>query len=87
MNNNNTTITIKELYEMAKEEGYENAIIGMVYSDEDDYVCPVCGDEYTEGVEYTEEVHQRDIEFGGYYTNTGEKLWDCIWINNHPCCR
>lgn len=78
------TITIKQLYEMAKEKGYENAIIGIQYSDELLIDCPTCGEEMTEEVEYTEEVHQRDIEFGGYFTSTGERLNDCIWINNHP---
>lgn len=77
-------ITIKQLYEMAKEKGYEDAIIGVAYSDELLIDCPTCEEQMTEEIEYTEEVRRRDIEFGGYYTNTGEKLADCLWINNHP---
>lgn len=81
---NNTTITIKQLYEMAKEKGYENAIIGMIYSDELLIDCPNCDEPITEENEYIEEVHQRDIEFGGYFTTTGERVADCVWINSHP---
>jgi len=77
-------ITIKQLYEMAKEKGYENAIIGILHSDELLIDCPRCGEEMTEEIEYAEEVHQRDIEFGGYFTSTGERLSDCIWLNTHP---
>lgn len=76
-------MTIKQLYEMAKEKGYENAIIGINFCEDVNISCPNCNEDVSESVEYTEEVKQTDVEFGGYFNSSGERVCDCIWINNH----
>lgn len=76
-------ITIKQLYEMAKEKGYENAIIGMDFCEDIDTSCPNCDEDISESVEYVEEVRQNDITFGGYFNGQGERIYDCIWLSNH----
>lgn len=76
-------MTIKQLYEMAKEKGYENAIVGINFYEDVNIDCPNCNEGISEPVEYTEEVKQTDVEFGGYFNSSGERICDCIWISNH----
>ena len=75
-------ISIKELYEMAVEQGKENAIIGICYNNTDTSYCLECDSNVDIDIEYVEEVQPTDIEFGGYYHNT-DKICDCVWLNNH----
>lgn len=63
-------VTIKELYEMAVAKGKENAAIGISFYDEET------------DVEYVQETKFKDIEFGDYYEQ-GDKIYPCIWLNNH----
>ena len=76
-------MTIKQLYEMAKEKGYENAIIGINFCEDVNIGCPNCDEDVSESVEYVEEVKQTDVEFGGYFNGLGERICDCVWISNH----
>ena len=79
-------LTIKELYEIAVDQGKENAIIGISYDNADTAYCPHCDEEVDIDIEYVEEVRPTDIEFGGYYHNGNKeenKICDCVWLNNH----
>ena len=76
-------MTIKQLYETAKEKGYENAIIGIDFYDDANINCPNCDETISGCIEYVEEVKQGDIDFGGYFNSSGERVCDCIWLSNH----
>lgn len=75
-------LTIKELYEMAVAQGKENALVGICFDKADTAYCPECDEMVDIDIEYVEEIQPTDVEFGGYYHN-GEKIYDCIWLNNH----
>lgn len=68
-------ITIKELYEIAKSKGYENAYIGIdiessALTDDDDYIT----------AEYCEATCLENIAFGNYYA-LGKPVEKCVWLN------
>lgn len=66
-------MTIKELYEKAVAEGYENAEIGLnvvLHSRR-----PHDGDRDV----YDELLTKEQIDFGGLYERR-ERIGDCIWI-------
>lgn len=65
-------MTIKELYEKAVKEGYENAQIGL-------NVVLHCRDPYNDRDIYDELLTEEQINFGGLYENR-ERIADCIWI-------
>lgn len=66
-------MTIKELYEKAVAEGYEDAQIGLnvVMHSRD----PFDGDRDI----YDEVLTEEQIDFGGLYENR-ERIANCIWI-------
>lgn len=66
-------MTIKELYEKAVAEGYENAEIGlhMTLHSRDTFE----GDRDV----YDEVLTEEQIDFGGLYEGR-ERIGDCIWI-------
>lgn len=65
-------MTIKELYEKAVKEGYENAQIGL-------NVVLHGREPYGDRDIYDEVLTDEQIDFGGLYENR-ERIADCIWI-------
>lgn len=67
-------MTIKELYELACEKGYENAEVGLNVVDFDNE---------PEGYSYAEVVKSTDVIFDYLYnTRNAEKICPCIWLTN-----
>lgn len=65
-------MTIKELYEKAVAEGYEDAQIGL-------NVVMHSREPYGDRDIYDEVLTEEQIDFGGLYENR-ERIGDCIWI-------
>lgn len=68
-------ITIKALYEMAKEQGYENAVIGIdIYSEE-------YKDDNGWELEYCNTIEK--VKFGILCdTHTGDTICKAIWLQD-----
>lgn len=71
-------ITIKQLYEMALAQGYENAVIGLSIEDDDYY------NNDNNPFEYIEPIGEKDIDFDFLYdTKIGRRIDRAIWLYNH----